>query len=742
MKTTLLSAVFIVCAASFLFSQEMKSQSQDTLQSEEIKVEFEPIVVTAMRSERSILRVPYAIDVVRQEEIQRAEVGLSLDEVARAVPGIVVNNRYDQSGGDRISIRGVGIRSAFGVRGVKMILDGIPLTIPDGQTQLENLDLASAGVIEILRGPSSSLYGNAAGGLINIRTQDAAPMSSQAQPRYTIGSDGYWKWQGKFSGTIGKHAYFVNINKLHLDGYREHSSVSSMNLNAVGRHAISDNLKLTSVFNYIDAPYFLSPSTLSKTDAKESPTKARDNVKEMGAGKELQNGQGGITLKFKQSETSQFEATLYGYVRSVFVATPGWPTGRIIELDRHGYGLRTVYDNRFHLRSSYLRWTVGTDIEVQDGTQTEYENWGLPEDQVSVATGSDIFNLLDKRSRILDQDEKVLGLGPFTELEFTPHPKWIMTLGGRYDYYKFEAVDHYTGDGSDDSGKRNMDRLSPMVGLVYRPHDLVKVYGNYSSAFQTPTTNELRNLPTGKGGLNPSLEPEIMRSVEIGVSGMWPFGMTHWPGRRFMYDLSLYFLTIDDMLIPFQAPNTEEEYFRNAGKTRSKGAELQFDWYPVKGLRASLAYTFMDFLFKDFEVETTVGDTIQRVQLEGNDVPGVPSHQMFAAVAYEHPVGAYSEINLRWVDDYFANDFNGPSPGSDQSLSNFINDAYTVVDLRFGFQRSFNTIGGELFLGINNLFDKRYNSAIVPNAFGNRFFYPAPGRTWYGGISVLFPGSK
>ncbi|MFC1561216.1 TonB-dependent receptor family protein [Candidatus Latescibacterota bacterium] len=714
----------------------MQSQEQDSLRTVDKSYHnLNEIIVTATRPDRPLLSVPYAIDVIGQEEIQRAEVGISLDEVLRAIPGVVVNNRYSPSRGDRISFRGIGSRASFGVRGIKIILDGIPLTMPDGQAQLSNLDLSSAGNIEILRGPSSSLYGNAAGGLINIKTQSGPPVPFLFQPRLIVGADGLRKWQSKISGNIGKHTYFFNVNKLKFDGFREHSSGSQTSVNAVGRHEISHNIMLTTVFNYFDAPYLLNPSSLSKTDAEMSPTKARFSVKQQGAGGKKRQGQGGITLKYN-GEDSQFETILYGLKRSVLNAIPG----KISETDRIAGGVRSIFSKRFHIGIPEFRWTIGTDLEVMSGSRTEFNNLGIPSEQVDVAKGNDIFNMLEYGPRQKNQDENVVGIGPFTELEFSPSPKWVLTLGQRYDHYKFEASDHFLEDGSDYSGTRNMDRFSPMVGVLYRPNDLIKLYSNYSTAFQTPTTIELSNKPTGEGGFNPSLQPEIMRSYEVGIKGMLPVGIEEWPGKLLDFDVTFYILTIEDMLIPFQVqdPNSGEAYYRNAGKTQNKGAEIKMDWFPAKGLRTSFAYNFMDFIFKDFQVEASVDDTVQLFQLAGNDIPGVSPQEIFAGISYEHPRGAYSEVNLRWFDKYFANDFNGPPPGSTEPIQDFVNNAYLTVDMRLGLNHKFNKIGIEFFLGINNLFDKRFNSSITPNAFGGRFFEPAPGRNYYTGVNISF----
>lgn len=737
LRTILHLVVTLLCIISAGFSQEMVSQDQDSLDtSEEIKVRFKPIVVTATRSERPILRVPYAIDVIEQREIQRAEVGLSLDEVVRAVPGLVLNNRNNPDRGDKIIMRGIGSRSQFGVRGIKIILDGIPLTSTDGLSLLHNLDLNSAGKIEILRGPSSSLYGNAAGGLIDIQTQSAAPEAYVFQPRFITGSDGLRKWQGKISGTFNRHSYIVSVNKLTYDGYREHSATEFSTVNAVGRHRISNQINMTTIFNYLYGPYLLNPGSESKTDAITSPTTTRYYTQQQGSGNyDNRISQGGISFIYDDDRANRLHASLYGRYHSRFTVIPG----KIIDREWLTGGFRSVFNRSLHIGKIPVSWIVGADMEVYESDRVEYGNEGIPRDQVGVAEGSEINDLLEYGPPKQDQDESIWGIGPFTQLELSLKPDWVVTLGGRYDHYRFEVDDHFTDDGVDNSGTRDMNQLSPMVGVTYHPHKYMKIYSNFSTAFQVPTLTELGNRATGEGGMNPDLKPERIHSLEIGLKGMWPFGLNTYPGKRLDYDVSLYILKIEDMLIPFQIEGTTEAFYRNAGKTENRGVELKLDWYPVKELRTYIAYSLMDLVFKDYIIETSVDEATEFIQFEGNEVPGVPRQQFFTGMGYTHRFGVYSEFNFQWVDQYFSNDYNGPPPDSDKPLDDFINDAYAIVGLRLGFQRSFDRLGINIFSGINNLFDKRYNGSIVPNAFGDRFYEPASARNWYTGMTISFP---
>lgn len=729
MKRTFLSLTLALAIAHEALAQEAQPLPDSAMASDSIRYFLKPVLVTATRSEQIIYRVPYALDLIAQRDLQRAEVGLSLDEALRALPGVVVNNRYNLSQGDRITIRGIGSRTPFGVRGIKIILDGIPLTMPDGQSQLNNLDLGSAGKIEIIRGPSSSLYGNAAGGLINIQTQSVQTIPIRMQPQFIAGSNGLRKWQAKFSGKIGKQAYLINVSKLQFAGHRQHAAAGSVSLNAIGRHEISKRFSLTTVFNYFDAPYLLNPGALSKTEAETSPTTTRFLIKQQGAGKKIEQGQAGITFKYGASAADQFEATLYGLSRSLLNPIPG----RIIELDRAAGGMRAVFNKQFSFGSSLWRWTIGADYEAQYDARVEFQNRGIPPEQTGVIAADKIFSALQYGPVLLDQKERVIGAGPFSELQWEIGQDWAMTLGARYDRYQLKVSDHFVADGADDSGVRNMDQLSPMIGLAYHPHPVLTTYMNYSTAFQIPTTTELSNRPMGEGGFNPDLNPETMRSFEVGLKGSWP-------QMRLDYDFALYRYDIEDMLISYQIPEagSEEVFFRNAGKARNQGVEMKFQWMPSPGLRASFAYTFMSFRFEDFLLQASSGNAPGFVQLAGRKVPGVLPQRFFAGMIYEHGSGAYAEINWQRVGQYFTSDFNGPPPGSSKPLRDFINAAYQVTDLRVGWQGRYQGIGGEIFGGSNNVFDARYNGSIVPNASGDRFFEPAARRSWYAGVNVAF----
>jgi len=717
--------VFIICFFGILpaHAGNMFDVQQDTVLNVSTKeYELSTVTVTATRAERSIYLVPRAINYINLSSLRSANRALSLDESLRQIPGIFVNNRNNLSQGDRIMIRGIGSRAQFGVRGIKVLLDGIPLTMADGQSQLNNVDLSTVGAIEVIRGPSSSLYGNAAGGVINIRTENIQENALTIQPAVTFGSFGYNKWQGKLSGRNGPFDFFINVNRVDLDGYRENSESVLNNFSTIGHYQVSDNTRITTIFNLFDSPYMLNPSSLDKSTAQSNPESARGFVKRQGAGKKVQQGQGGLALNHVLPSGHSFDLSLYGLWRKMDNPIPG----RYIDLDRTGLGSRFTFNNNSAENPYNISWKAGIDYEFQRDKRNEFENEGVSSNSlISEVPKDEILDRVIKGAQLISQKEQVFGIGPFAEIEYAINPKWSATVGGRYDYYQFKVKDYFNITSADNSGKRFMDQFSPMAAIMYKPGALTNIYANFSTAFQTPTTTELGNRQSGEGGFNPSLQPEKIYSFEMGFKGISP-------EQNLIYDFAVYYTNIKDMLIPFQIqdPGSEEVFFRNAGEARNFGIEARLQWDRFDWVRASLAYSHMDFVFKNFEVERSGG----LLQLENNKVPGVPPNNLFADVMFAHPSGLFTTIELKWVDKYHTNDFNG-DPGGNEDISLFFNDSYTTVDLRLGYNVKLSDVDTKFFLGIDNFFDKRYNGSITPNAFGNRFFEPAPGRNIYAGIT-------
>lgn len=665
--------------------------ARDTLE----PTRLEEVRVDVTRSEQELREIPRAVSVVGQQQVQAAARTTSMEEGLRGIPGVFVQNRHNFSvaGGTRINIRGMGSR--FGMRGIQIVVDGVPLTLPDGTVQPTNLDLGSVGRVEVIRGPSSSLYGNAAGGVILYRTEYPASGPLRLEPRVQVGSHGFWKTHLEASGSVGDFRYLATGSRMETDGFREYGAAEINRGNFLAGYRFSDDTELRAIFNLYDMPFAENSSFLSREDASESPREVRDLALEQGWGESATQGQGGLTLRHSFDENTRLQATAWGAVRDVRNPIPF----QIIEMERLAGGVRTELRGRNRIGDLPVDWVAGVDAAAQDDDRREFANEGVPSGGGSAVAGE----------LQIEQTEQVRNVGPFAELEIEFAPRWRLTLSGRYDTYEFEVDDHFLTDG-DDSGSRTLTEFSPTVALGYTAADWLSVYANYATAFETPTTVELSNRPSGEGGFNPNLDPVDVRSWEIGAKGTVP-------GTDLSFDVAGYLARVDGALISFEGPS-EQTFFRNAGQVDRNGFELATSWALAAPLRLRLAYTYQDFAYRDFV--TPAGD------VSGNTQPAVADHQFFAGLVYQGEV-LRGEANVRWVDDFPLNDANTA-----------YNWAYRVVDLRLSARADVGRMQLRPFLGVDNLFDERYNASAIPNAFGGRYYEPAPGTEVYGGISVPF----
>ncbi len=672
---------------------------------------MQPIEVTAIRPVFEL----QSFEHFKKKEIQNLSPGLSLKENFSKAPGVFISDRNNPSLGDKISIRGIGSRSSFGVRGIKILVDDIPLTLPDGQSQTNNIDLLSTGNVEILKGPASSNYGNAAGGVINFQTEFPTNKIINISPQIIFGSYNLQSYSLKLSGRYNSNSYLISFNNINYDGFRKHSEMKSYHLNTVYRNYFSHNLNLTAVINYFDSPYLLNPGSLSREMLEQNRNTTREFNIQQGTGEKANQFQSGLTLDYA-NDNFNIKATIYFLTRDLINPIPV----RIIILNRKAGGFRSIANKNFNYENLSFDLSAGMDIEFQNDLRKEYENNGLTD----LNNADDIFENLNYGNKLIDQKENVSGIGPFISAKFILNEILGLLAGIRYDQYTFKVNDSYSGN----SGSRLMKQFSPSAGMFYKPTDKSKIFINYSTSFQTPTTSEFSNRPDAEGGFNSNLNPERIYQFELGSEFLDLFSLK----REITVRLSLYYLNFSNLIIPYQVQNSEEVFFRNAGKAENKGAEISVELYPLQNIQTTLSYSLMDFIFNDYLVEYDNN----MYQLNGYKVPGVPQQSFFFETKYLNETGFEGSVKLNWVDEYFTNDFNGTPPGSSISSNNYLNNSYLKTDLKVIYNLSLDYFNTDIFIGVNNLFDIKYNGSVVPNAFGERYFEPAPGRTWYAGFRI------
>lgn len=671
------AGLFVVALApSLAYAQ---AQGRDT-----VPVQLEPLIVTVLRTPFELAEIPYAVAVTTREQIQRARPGLGVDEALRGIPGVQVDNRFNYALGERISIRGFGARSQFGVRGIRVLVDGIPATLPDGQTSLSHVDLGFLRRAEVIRGPASSLWGNAAGGVIQLETELPPSTPFSQEVGVVAGSDGLLRLHSTSGGQSGRASYLLNVARLRYSGFRDFNEAENLHLNArLGWQGERDELRLLGSFVDYDAqnPGSLSDSLLAVDRSQAFRFNRLQQTGEVGRQGQL----GAVWLR--TSEVGELEISGYGTVREIENPIPP----AIIALERAAAGARALIRSR----PGPLRWTVGAEGDLQRDDRRNFEN-----------------EQGERGSLTLDQLERVGNLAGFGQLVWEPRPRWNVLAGLRYDRFRFRADDRLVTPGNpDDSGERDLDAWSPSLGLSYALADPLHLYANAATAFETPTTTELANRPGGAGGFNPELEPQRTLSYEIGAKGRW--GMTT------SYQLALYRARVEDALVPFQVPDAPgRDFFRNAGSALHRGLEAGVRVLPLRGLTLQAAYTFTDARFREY----VIGDEV----LDGNRIPGVAPHHLETLLAYEARAGGFVELEARAASRIPVNDENTA-----------FSPAYTVMDARAGWDDvRLGRVELRPFLGVSNLLDTEYNTSVVVNAFGRRFYEPGPGRGLYAGAEL------
>lgn len=664
------------------------AQVQDTLPQDSLRpVELPPLEITVARTPAALNTLPYAVSAVERSDIIRGRATLGLSEALVLVPGLVASNRYNPTLDERISIRGFGSRSAFGVRGVKVLLDGIPQTLPDGQGQLTNVELGNVSRVEVIRGSSSALYGNASGGVISLTT--AAPTYSQFFPtvRITAGAFGLVKWQTVVSGPVGRGDLSIGLSETLSDGFRDHSGFDFRRISLRSRQAISAQTDLTLVVHAADNPEADNPGSLTRAQLDSAPAQAdsRNVFPPVDAGKDVSQVQAGISARHRFTGGGQLEAAVFALRRNLENPL----SFAFIDLDRWAYGLRTAVTVPTFLARVNQLLTVGVDAQWQRDTRLNLSP--------------------DSTSRRLDQTEHVSEIGPFVQLAFEPADKLHVTVGARYDRVAFSADDRLLSDGND-SGERIMSSLSGTVGVAVTLNDLVQPYASFGSSFESPTTTELVNRPEGGGGFNSDLEPQKATNFEVGVRG--------WVIELLSYSAAAFRVNVRDELISFQS--TEQpgrDFFRNAGSGRRHGVELQASFGPLAGLSTDVAFSYNDFEFLEYRTETDVFD--------GNELPGVPRSFLYWSVSYDGPGHLWGAIDNTYSSAYYVDDANTTE-----------NDAWYVTSVRTGWRGQLSGWDLAPFVGVVNLFDQSYVGSVVINARGGRYFESAPGRNAYVGLEI------
>ena len=665
-----------------------------------------PAVVTVTRDVgRSPLDLPYSITSLRPDTINPGQTHTFVEQTLALIPGLTVANRTNPSQDTRISVRGFGARSQFGARSIRILRDGMPLTLPDGQTPIDYLDLEAVGRVEVIRGAASSLYGNASGGVIDLRSIDAPETPFSVQARSWTGAAGLKRYVGMFGGTAGGASYIGNIGRTQNDGYRQYAHQRLTNAFLHGTRTVAGT-ELSLIGMGMDMPVAENPGALTLAQADSAPQQADLPSVQKKARKAVHQVQLGLSAVRPVLADGELTAQVYGGTRSLYNPL----TFAVVDVGRHQGGAGTRLTLPLSISGFAQRLSLGADAQWLNDARKNWANCN----GLKAPTAACPSLAVEQGALSLDQRELVSSVGPYVRDEFAIG-RVRATAGVRADQVRFEVQDHYFGDGRDDSGSRTLHAVSPMLGASARLSPLHSLYATVGSAFETPTTTELGNQADGSAGLNRDLRPQYSTTYETGAKGL-AFG-------RVQYDAAVFETDVRDELIPYEVPGgAGRTYYRNAGHTRRRGTELQLagDVGPVS---ITSAYTWSHFRFRDF---VNAG-----VQYAGKSIPGIPENQLQTAATLHLP-RSFVVAELITKSRVYVNDANSPgafAPG------------FEILNLRAGGTAVFGRPWLAPVIGVQNLFDRHYIGSVAVNASGatiaaTKFYEPAPGRTWYVGLSA------
>jgi len=672
----------------------------------EVLPALDPVIVTGSRVEHSSFDLPAAIDVVGRARISDGQARVNASEALVAVPGITVQNRQNYAQDLQISSRGFGARSAFGVRGIKLIADGIPASMPDGQGQAATFNLDQAERIEVLRGPFSAIYGNHAGGVIQLFTRDGQGAPS-LESTVSGGSYGSWKADVAAQGKAGGIGYVLDASRFSTNGYRAHSAATRDQAMAKLTVDPDADSHLTLVANQLRQNDTQDPLGLTWAAYQSNPRSVAAVAETFNTRKSIDHVQGGLTYQ-RRFGTDRLEVTAYTGQRRVIqyqsipsVALPinARTSGGVVDFDRSfdGVGVRWIAVRQ--LGGGSLTSTAGVDYERSLDARRGYDN----------------VNGVKGRLR-RDERDTVSSFDPYLQSEWQSE-RWGLTAGLRHSRVGFKVDDRYSvgSNNGDDSGKVSYSRTTPVLGVLYKATPALNFYASAARGFEAPTFNEMF-YSAGGGVFNFNLQPARSVHLEVGAKAF--------VGDETRANLALFQVRTQDELVVNDSTNGRTSY-KNASRTLRQGVELSLDTAWRNNLSGRLALTGLRAIYDESFSSGTPAVSVPA----GNRIPGVAAATAFGELAWKHPASGFNAaVEGIYRSRIYVEDSNQRRAAP----------AYVIANLRFGFEQRSGAWKLKEFLRVDNLFDRGYVGSVIVGDGNQRYYESAPGRSWLAGVNVQY----
>ncbi|MEO8023987.1 TonB-dependent receptor [Polaromonas sp.] len=676
-----------------------------------------PVTVSATRTERPPFDVPASVDVIDGERVRgdgRPQVNLS--ESLGLVPGLLARDRQNQAQDMQLSVRGFGARSTFGVRGVRLYVDGIPATMPDGQGQLSHIDLASVGHLEILRGPFSVLHGNSSGGVMQVFTEEGQGSPVLASSVAT-GSYGLRRFDVKASGASGSLGYVLSAGRLSIGGFREHSAAEREGANVRLDWALDDDRKLTLLANTLSVEA-QDPLGLSRAQFDSAPRSADASANTFNTRKTVRQSQAGAVYTHRLDADNQLRLMLYGGERATtqYQAIPTGVQnnplhpGGVIGLERNYGGADLRWTHRTHMAQQPLEIVSGLAYDVMNEERRGWQNFQ--------GTTLGVQGTLRR-----EEDNRVTSMDPYLQATWQPAARWTVNAGARHSLVRFSSTDRYiVGTNGNDSGSVRYSATLPAAGVTYAPSTQWRIYAAAGRGFETPTFNELAYRPTGTG-LNFALRPSRSDNLETGVKWRTLPGAA----TRIEATAAVFHTATQDEIVT-QSNVGGRSTFQNAGATRRRGLELAASIEPARHWLAQVSYTLLDARYRDaFACPVNVNLCPAGVVPAGNRIPGTARNALALDVGWRPPTGWRAGLDARYLGSVAVNDVNSDAAAS-----------FVTLGTHVGYVAEINRWRLVATARIDNLTDRRYAGSVIVNEGNGRYFEPAAGRNYVLSLSASY----
>lgn len=665
--------------------------------------------VEATRTDTTYLQTPASVFRIDAPQVDTSS-QVNLTEVVKGIPSLQLRNRENYAQDLQLSMRGFGARSTFGVRGIRLYVDGIPATMPDGQGQTSNIDLSSLDHVEVLTGPFSSLYGNSSGGTILTSTKEGQGKDS-IELSYSGGSHDKSRaglvLQGGAKGA-NEPSYVISSSYFDTDGYREHSGAEKVLNNAKLSWNLDDGSKINWITNYVKI-HADDPQGLTHDQWNANPKQQVPFLKQFNVRKDIEQTQTGVTWSKPINDKNELYTMAYLGNRQVtqYQSIPKSTqdasinhAGGVIDFERDYYGADFRWTGKELLPNTTL--SVGVALDAMDEGRKGFENFNLVNGQPSYGVKGNLRR---------DEDNTLWNIDPYLQASWQFLPTWRLDTGVRYSNVHYKSKDNYLSNG-DDSGKTDYSKVLPSAALSWQILPELMAYVSYAKGFETPTFTEMAYRPDGESGFNFDLTASTSDTYETGLKSQNQLGD---------FTLAVFQTKTKDDIVSAGNSNGRST-FRNADKTLREGVEFAWNKKLWRDLTATASYTYLD---ATFDADIPALGSIAQIP-SGNAIPGIAKNQAYASLAWQPSHGLYGGVDVQYMDKVYVNDTNSDAAPS-----------YSVTSANVGYAWVMGDWKVNSFARVDNLFDKNYAGSVIVNDGNGRYFEPADGRNWSAGLRVI-----